>query len=81
MAMAQAAASSYRQFVHREEVCEPVEGGKLETQAGDDANRTENDQAAGRAEEPADHRVRHVTDRAAHPRHPEAAQHETGDDG
>jgi len=70
-----------RQFGQRQEICEPIERRKLKALAGDDANRTENDQAAGSAEKSADHRVRHIADRAAHPRHPETTEHDAGDDG
>jgi len=61
------------QFGQRQKVCELIERRELEPVTGDDANRTENDQAAGRAEKSADHRIRHIADRAAHPRHPETA--------
>ena len=49
-----------RQFGQRQDICELTERRKLKALAGDDANRTENDQAAGRAEKSADHRVRHL---------------------
>ena len=75
--MAQAAA----QFGQHQHVGEPVECSELKALAGDDVDSTENDQAAGGAEEAADHGVRHVADRAAHPRHAEAAKHDAGGDG
>ncbi len=70
-----------RQFGQRQHICEPVECRKLKSFPRDDANRAEKQQAADRAEKSADHGVRHVADRAAHPRHPEAAEHEAGDNG
>ena len=48
---------------------------------GDDADRAEKDEAAGRRQKAADHRIGHIADRAAHPRHSETAQHDAGQDG
>ena len=45
------------------------------------SDSTEKDQAAGGAEKSADHGIGHVTDRPAHPRHAEAAEHDAGGDG
>ena len=75
--MAQAAASSDSVS----DVGELAERRELQALAGDDADRAEHDQAAGRAEKAADHGVRHIADRAAHPRHAEAAEHDAGHDG
>ncbi len=69
-----------RQFGQRQGVCELIEGRELKAVAGDDADRAEQDQAAGGAEKSADHRIGHIADRAAHPRHAEAAQHDAGRD-
>jgi hypothetical protein len=57
-----------------------IEGRKLQAMAGDDANGAQQDQEAGGPEKSADHRVGHIADRAAHPRQPEAADHEAGRD-
>jgi len=57
-----------------------IEGSELKAVAGDDANRAQQDQAAGGAEKSADHGIRHIADRAPHPRHAEAAQHDAGGD-
>ena len=70
-----------RQFGQRLEIFELIERCELQAMAGDDADRAEQDQAAGRAEKSADHRIGHIADRAAHPRHPEAAEHDPGRDG
>ena len=70
-----------RQFVQDLDVRELVKRRELKAQAGDDADRAQNDQAGGRAEEPADDGIGHIADRATHPRHAEAAKHDAGDDG
>ncbi len=67
-----------REFVSRLHVLEMVEGRKLQLDSGDDPDRAEQDQAAGGAEEAADHGVGHVADGAAHPRQAKAAEHEAG---
>ncbi len=53
----------------------------MKTVAGYDTDRTQNEQAAGGAEEPTYDGIGHITDRAAHPRHPEAAKHDACDNG
>ncbi len=70
-----------RQLGQGQDVGELIERRQLKAMAGDDADRAQNDQAGGGAEEPAHDGIGHITDRAAHPRHPEAAQHDAGDDG
>jgi hypothetical protein len=70
-----------RQFGQRHHIREPIECRKLKSLPRDDANRAENEQAADSAEKSADHRVGHVADRAAHPRQPETAEHDAGDNG
>ena len=59
-----------RQFGHGQTDLRIDPGSELEAVAGDDANGAQKNQKAGGAEKSADHRVRHIADRAAHPRHP-----------
>jgi len=59
---------------------ELVEGRKLQPVAGDDPDRTEQDQAAGRAQKSADDGIGDVADGATHPRNAESAQHDAGSD-
>ena len=73
--MAQAAASSDR-FSRLSQLVPSVVNCSRMT--GDDADRTQNDQATGGAEKAADHGIGYITDRAAHPRQAEAAEHQAG---
>jgi hypothetical protein len=70
-----------RQFGQRLDILELAERCKLQALAGDDADRAEKDQAAGRAEKSADHRIGYIADRTADPRHSAAAEHDAGRDG
>ena len=49
---------------------------QLHRVAGDDPDRAEGDEQSSRPEEAADHGVRHVADRPAHPRQAQPAQHD-----